>query len=47
MLVKLGLCNYGDYNNVTPTDDNYIKTNIKYSTFKKKNASNMLLKNVL
>lgn len=36
MLVKLGLCNYGDYNNVTPTDDNYIKTNIKYSTFKEK-----------
>ena len=36
LLVKLGLCNYSDYDNATRTDDNYIKTNIKYSTYKEK-----------
>lgn len=36
MLVKLGLCNYGDYDNVNRTDDNYVKTNIKYSDYKEK-----------
>lgn len=32
LLVKLGLANYGQYNN--KTNDNYIKTNIKYSDYK-------------
>lgn len=36
MLVKLGLCNYSDYDNANKTDDNYVKTNIKYSTYKEK-----------
>lgn len=36
MLVELGLCNYSDYDNATRTDDNYIKTNIEYSTYKEK-----------
>lgn len=36
MLVKLELCNYSDYENANKTDDNYIKTNIKYSTYKEK-----------
>lgn len=36
MLVKLGLCSYSDYINVNRTEDNYVKTNIKYSTYKEK-----------
>lgn len=36
MLVKLGLCNYSDYDNANRTDDNYVKTNIKYSDYKEK-----------
>lgn len=36
MLVKLELCSYGDYDNVNRTDDNYVKTNIKYSDYKEK-----------
>ncbi len=36
LLVKLGLCNYSDYENANRTDDNYIKTNIKYSSYKEK-----------
>lgn len=36
VLEKLGLLKYGDYSNANLTDDNYIKTNIKYSDFKKK-----------
>ncbi|MBQ2937757.1 MAG: hypothetical protein IJE05_02605 [Clostridia bacterium] len=36
MLVKLGLCDYSDYDNANKTDDNYVKTNIKYSDYKEK-----------
>ena len=36
LLVKLGLCNDNDYNNANRTDDNFVKTNIKYSDYKEK-----------
>ena len=36
LLVKLGLCNYSDYDDSEKTSDNYIKTNIQYSEYKEK-----------
>lgn len=35
-LVKLELCNYGDYDSGNITNDYYVKTNIKYSDYKEK-----------
>lgn len=36
MLVKLELCDYNDYDNANKTNDNYVKTNIKYADYKAK-----------
>lgn len=36
LLVKLGLCNLNDYDKVKTSNDNYVKTNIKYSDYKEK-----------
>ena len=36
MLVKIGLFDNGKYDNAKRTDDNYINTKIKYSTYKNK-----------
>lgn len=36
MIEEIGLCNSGDYNNANRTEDNYVKTNIKYSDYKEK-----------
>lgn len=46
LLVKLGLYTYNDYANANADDDNYIKTNIKYSTYKGMLQKNGLILNL-